>query len=707
MYPISRNLVGRERPAPPQSLLNLGRRGRVERSRPAFHSNFRKALLFAVLCTCYSSQAQEKTWEHSMALALSQPYRDNHARLNELPSEINRLPSPYLGEPTGSGGYLSSWLESPEGIVTLTLQWEREYTIDAIGLFPLRLYLGDEGGLIDNAYWPGSIDISARKGDRFVPIAQLNDTQSTIRKSLPEFVEFEAVSTGEIQIVCTRLAKRVGAPQYSAGFAEVLVFSENANIAPLSTVISSGSRQGYRVLATDFLVDEQTPLGLPELKAKTTTPIGLGLLFPSTADQFKLPYVFEITFEEPVLMNAVRLDPVVLHKVGQSFPVRFSIELLNGENQVLQSEESYRNERFPNPGLNPYTVYFDRAMVHAIRLTVLEASKPTPKSAPSIRFSEMAPMLDGSPLLIPSRFNNSSPTPNQKSEITDSDGVPIFWTLESAYDGMTQSGKVITHRIWVEALSNLQKLLEEELVIKEQQAELLTFYRSATLWTVSIGVVLIISIAAFTTIRSRIRAWREIQSMREQIASDLHDEAGSSLASISLRASRLLEKSKSPDEKNDLNAIYRLSRECSFGLREVLHTTTPRIGRAQNIVTYMKELAELILVDIPYTFDTSQFTHDKSALSPSVRKDLILFYKEALTNCQTHAQCSHVNIALSNRDNDLTLKIEDNGIGITSETLERPRTLRTLKQRADRLKGKLQIQSEANSGLKLTLESAF
>lgn len=639
-----------------------------------------------------------------MAHLFSQQYRDNHDRLKMLPAEIERLPSPYLGEPTGSGGYLASWLDSPEGVVTLTLRWQRDYAIDAIGLLPLRLYLGDEGGLIDNAYWPGSITISARIGNRFVEIAQLNDTQRTIRKSLPEFVSFEAISTNEIKIVCTRLAKRIGAPQYAAGFAEVFVFSKNANIAPHSIVSSSGSRQGYRVLATDYLVDEQTPLGLPELKGDA--PIsGLGLLYTTFNQEYKLPYIFEVTFEEPLLMNAVRLDPVILHEVGQAFPIRFSIELIDGKGQVMQRDDRYRNEPFPNPGLNPYTAYFDRADVHAVRLTVFEASKPTPKSQPQIRISEMTPMLDGSPLLARARFDKSSPTPSHKSEIRDAAGAPIYSTLQSTYDGMTQTGEVITHREWIQGLSRLQKLLEEESITKEQQAESIKFFRSATLWSVSISVFLIIAVATYITIRGRIRAWREIQGMREQIASDLHDEAGSSLASIALRAAQLHAKSENSEDKKNLGAIYRLSKECLFGLREVLHTTAPRIGRAQNIVTYMKELAELILVDIPFTFDTSQFTHDKTALSPSVRKDLILFFKEALTNCQMHARCSHVRIALSNRDTEFTLIIEDNGIGITSEKLERPRTLRTLKQRADRLKGSLEINTEADTGLKLKLEA--
>jgi len=56
--------------------------------------------------------------------------------------------------------------------------------------------------------------------------------------------------------------------------------------------------------------------------------------------------------------------------------------------------------------------------------------------------------------------------------------------------------------------------------------------------------------------------------MREQIACDLHDETGSSLAAIALHASKLRKRSVEGEEITSLNAILRLSKESVFGLRE-------------------------------------------------------------------------------------------------------------------------------------------
>jgi signal transduction histidine kinase len=662
-----------------------------------------RILLFLFLC--HTAAAEADTWEQATAMRLSQQYRNNESRLIEITSELARLPIPYRGETTATGGFLPFWLDSPEHSVTLDFEWSEEVSVDAIALFPLRLYLPNHDSVTDNAYWPGQIEITSFRNGQWEPVALLKDTQKVIRRSLPELVQFETIQTKQIRIVCTDLGKETTTPHYAAGFAEIFIFAGAANIAPLAEVGTTKAREDKVIFSKDFLTDEKTPLGLPEIR--TQSPKGLGIYFPTIQQIPKKPYVCEISFEKAVPVDAVRLDPAIIHKAGQGFPVRFSIELLGSNREVLEVSNEFRKLPLPNPGLNPYIARFPETTTNAVRLTIAEVPKRAEAFNAILQLAEITPMHQGVPVRVAATFEHSTKTEDRLSQRFEPTAERLFWTLPTVYDGMTQAGKLLSHREWIEGLSLRKGLLEERHILSEQQVHIANKVRVSTLWGVSLLTLCVIATTSFVTIRSKQRARREVRQMRARIASDLHDETGSSLAAIAMHATQLRAKSSDPKDHKSLNAILRLSKESVFGLREVLHTTAPSIGRAQNILTYMQELAELILGEIPHTIENSRFDSSKIALDPQLRKDLILFYKEALSNCQKHSQCGNVAISLANENGKLTVTIKDDGVGMTYDQLARPRALRTLKQRAARLNGELKIESRPGTGLHLELVAGF
>ncbi|CAA6692188.1 MULTISPECIES: sensor histidine kinase [unclassified Lentimonas] len=648
----------------------------------------------------------EVTWEEAASLKLSPTFKKNSERLLEIEQTLSQLPTPYMGVPTGSGGYLSDRADSPDTKIQINFQWDSEHLIDALALIPLRLYLGGEGELVNNAYWPGSIKIIAKQENSWVELARVVDSQKTFQGSLPELIRFTPIQTNQIRIVCTKLSKRVNEPDYRVSLSEIFVFSGQANIAPLASKISPNGRGVHRIFSVDHLTDLQTPLGLPELGPRTSDNLGVAYVLKEKSQQSAVPskpIQCVITFEESLLLDAVRVDPVRIFKAGQAFPIRFSIELLDEEDQVIQTHDTYKSYRFRNPGLNPYIAYFNEAQVRSIRLNIFELSKPTFKSRPNILLSEMSPMLRGQPLSVPADLSRSTKTKPYTTELVDPKGFTLFWSLEGLYDGMTQSGSILSHRTWLEGLDQRQKLLEERLELTARQAGIAQSVRNSIL-----SIIIFIALAAITTaiiaiIRSQLRTRQAIREERERIAMDLHDETGSNLAAIAQRAQLLIAKEKDHHKSNSLQAVLRLSKESTFGLREVLYASAPHIGRPQNILTYMQELAELILITPQFTFDSAEYDHSVG-LSPKIRKDVMLFYKEALNNCQKHSSCNEVKVTLSNTMHQLQLSIQDNGTGLSQEALQEPSALRTLKQRAKHLKGSLDIQSSEPLGLRLILK---
>lgn len=662
-------------------------------SRPAL---WRLLWLIALL-----SSAQAESLELTVARQFVDGFEQTESRLADIEDELNLLPQPYEREPTGTGGYLSQEHElfSSEEEVVITFSWDMPIELDAVALFPLRLFMDEVYG--ENLYWPGSVRIEAEIDDETNIIAMGSGGHPRIAQSLPELIEFEPIVTTQLTIRCTQLPQHSLEKWHAAGFAEVCVFSDADNVAPRAKIETSTSRQGYFVLAREFLTDGQTPLGLPELSSRPDTHD-----FIKKLDWEEQPppraYLLTCIFPEATPIDTVRIDPAIQHSYGQSFPVRFTIDLLDAEGLVLRSDTTYENFPLRNPGLNAHFAHFPETLTHAVRLRVLEASNPFHDALSAIALSEITPLHRGTPAELVGAIEEYYSGQTRRYARGDPKDTPEMKALASASDGLTQSGKVLPLRDWVTGLDRRQQLMEERITLEAYQAASLA--RVANIMILGSLALLIIGGggAIFMTARNRIRTRREIRATRAMIASDLHDDVGSNLGTIILHVERLQELAEQPPEPRRLQAIYRLTRESVFGLREVLNTTAPEVGRTQDLVAYMQELTALLLGRTPYTFDTTPAISDELK-DHALRKGLLLFFKEALYNAKTHADCSQINISLQRHDGKIDLRIEDNGKGIDPATLEKPHTLRTLKQRAEWLGAKLELKSSPGEGTEVML----
>lgn len=658
------------------------------------------AIIWYVAISLLLASAQAESLEQTLAREFAKDYKRNESRLVEIASELQALPSPYLREPTGTGGYLSHEHElfSSTETVSLVFTWEAPIEIDAVALFPLRLFMDEI--YAENLYWPGSIMIEAKIDGQMQVIAQ-GGGQPSIPQSLPELIEFAPITTQTLVVRCTDLPQHPYEKWHAAGFAEICIFSGTNNVAPRAKIKASSSRQGYYVLAQEFLTDGQTPLGLPEQSTGAEThnfvkKHGWVNLAPPKS------YSLTLSYSQNTPIDSVRIDPAIQHSYGQSFPVRFTIDLLDAQGNILQSDKTYETFPLSGPGLNPHFSYFPETHARSVRFTILEASQPVPRAAQAIAYSEFTPLHQGKSIqdwsLIEEQYKGRSIRLTQDDPLD----TPLKQMLASASDGFTQAGRVLPLRDWIEGLARRQELTEERKILRATQKQSLAQV-SKTIIQSSLALLLIaVGSATYFIIRNRVRMRRELRATRVKIASDLHDDVGSNLGTIILHVERLQEQSEKPPESRRLNAIYRLTRESVFGLREVLNTTAPEVGRTQDLVAYMQELSALILGRTSCSFDTTPGISEK--LSDHVlRKGLLLFYKESLYNAKTHSECNQINITLRHSAGEIILKVKDNGKGIDEQTLKKPHTLRTLKQRAEWLNAKLDIKSAPGQGTELTL----
>jgi signal transduction histidine kinase len=108
------------------------------------------------------------------------------------------------------------------------------------------------------------------------------------------------------------------------------------------------------------------------------------------------------------------------------------------------------------------------------------------------------------------------------------------------------------------------------------------------------------------------------------------------------------------------------------------------------------------LRDIGLRFDASNI-RPELRLGVDVRRDVLLIFKESVNNAARHSRCTSVEISCRVEGSRLVLTIADNGAGFDASLESEGQGLRSMRRRAQRLRGTLDIASGSGLGTIVTL----
>jgi signal transduction histidine kinase len=159
----------------------------------------------------------------------------------------------------------------------------------------------------------------------------------------------------------------------------------------------------------------------------------------------------------------------------------------------------------------------------------------------------------------------------------------------------------------------------------------------------------------------------KMQTIRTNIAGDLHDEVGSTLSSISLSIYSVQRKLKkvAPEVGDILERVITISNETNHNLRDTVWTINPENDTTEKMLDRMQSFATQILgakeiiMDYENTVDaTKLFT-----ISMEQRRNVFLMFKEAVNNIARHSEATRATIKISLEKEGMKLIVSDNGKG--------------------------------------------
>jgi signal transduction histidine kinase len=205
----------------------------------------------------------------------------------------------------------------------------------------------------------------------------------------------------------------------------------------------------------------------------------------------------------------------------------------------------------------------------------------------------------------------------------------------------------------------------------------------------------------------KLRRSQAVQQERARIARDIHDDLGTVLSRISMISEAAAHETEpgSPQEQR-LSEICETSRQLTRTMEEIVWAQDPRHDSLDNMVSYICSFASDLLgvariacrLDIPIELPVIP-------LEAEQRHELFLVFKEALNNIIKHSGASEVRISLRIAPDTIRLVVEDNGRGFDATTLaeDRGNGLNNMKNRLQRLGGKVEVHSEPGKGTRVEI----
>lgn len=196
-----------------------------------------------------------------------------------------------------------------------------------------------------------------------------------------------------------------------------------------------------------------------------------------------------------------------------------------------------------------------------------------------------------------------------------------------------------------------------------------------------------------------IKAELKLLTDRQRIARDLHDDVGSTLSSISILSESFLRNVQADIDKTRFGDLGDKARNALDSISDIVWSVNPDNDSMEKLLARMTRYASEILegIDVELFLDVED-SFAALAMPMEQRKDFYLIFKEAINNAAKYSAATQVWVKLSKAAPEITLEIKDNGKGFDLATAKNGNGLKNMVSRAERMKGKLQIDSVEGEG---------
>lgn len=630
--------------------------------------------------------------------------RDIDKRIAEARKQLSPLPELFLNQQTGRIGYVSRPTDAnaprnPDKPDTRSIRLDlgNRQPIDNVVLVPADFSTGQESGAGYGFPVRWRVEVSDDPGFEEMRILADHTGQDFPNpRRYPVVIPAEGVATRYIRLTATALWTSEGRSLLALG--EIMVLQGDRNVAaglPRRQIVSGGddSDEDPPTWSRSNLVDGQSVIGSPQ-GIEDSPADGWQSLEEKNADTSSW-VVVDLGREIPV--NEIRLIPAISGEYptrrGLGFPLSLKVDAAHGDDPTFAQTvgvDDWTGFAIPNPRENPVSFRVPGTPLRYIRVTATRRSERLDDYV--FALSELQVFSGGENVALGASVSAQNSLESDR------------WSTRFLTDGFTSQRNILP---WQEYVTGLQKRRELGREIgglnsaRTQAAE--RVMHTALKWSAwGLGIAALAIL--YSVSRGRRARRRDLAQLRRRLAQDIHDEIGSGLGTISLLSQMGSGYPDRPEEtREEFAEINRLTRTVTEALRDIVWFIRPDTKTVEALAQRLKETTSSMLAGIE-----NEFRAEGPALERELplehKRQVLLFFKEALHNVVKHSGATRACAAISGDEKHFRLTIHDNGCGFDHSAPASGAGVTGMKQRALTLGGKLHIVSSAGAGTTLTLE---
>jgi len=227
-------------------------------------------------------------------------------------------------------------------------------------------------------------------------------------------------------------------------------------------------------------------------------------------------------------------------------------------------------------------------------------------------------------------------------------------------------------------------------------------------WWFSSLIVLLVFASAYAMYRNRLRRVIELERVRTRIASDLHDDIGSNLSLIAGLSEVLGQSARhdNPQIAERLSVMADVSRRSVEAMSDIVWAVNPQRDNVVDLGYRMRRFASdrFAARNIEFHFDAPK-ANQNVKLDAEVRREAFLVFKESVNNIARHSGCKTAAAMLKIERGMMILKLSDDGHGFVEASVDRGQGLDSMRRRAEKLGGQLDVTSQPNAGTTVILKA--
>jgi ligand-binding sensor domain-containing protein/signal transduction histidine kinase len=229
------------------------------------------------------------------------------------------------------------------------------------------------------------------------------------------------------------------------------------------------------------------------------------------------------------------------------------------------------------------------------------------------------------------------------------------------------------------------------------------FYQTAKFKLLVIGILIsFIVLAIYWRIRARaVQAikieqirFQEKEVLRKDLARDFHDEMGNQLTRIINYVSLLKLNHNNASGKAELyDKVEAAAKLLYSGTRDFIWSIDPANDDLVKVFIHIKDFAEPLLKEKNIHFRADNKVTGQIHLPYGASREIILIFKEAVTNAFEHANAKNVSLVLEREQKKFNITLHDDGDGFEMAEVNVPNGIKNMRNRAEHINANLRIRS--------------